>query len=482
MVERVGEAQDRDHLEPIPQPPAKPIIGNLLDIESGAAVQAVSRIGSEYRPIFKLELLGREAVFASGLSVVDELCDTQRFDKKVGPGLQQVRAFAGDGLFTADTDDPNWRKAHSILMPAFSQEAMRGYLPMMLDLGRQLTKKWERLNSGEEINVTADMTRLTLDTIGLCGFGYRFNSFYRERPHPFVEAMTRCLIEAMQRSTRLPVQDRVALREHRQFEADIEYMNELVDRLIKERRAQGDRPDRQPDLLQYMLTGVDKQSGEGLDDVNIRYQIITFLIAGHETTSGLLSFTLYFLLHHPAVLAKAYAEVDQVLGTDASVLPTYAQVHQLRYLSQILRESLRLWPTAPAFTVHSYAEEAVIGDKYLVTGEQGVTILSGPLQREPSVWGDNAEEFDPEHFSPEAEQQRPVNAFKAFGNGLRACIGRQFAMQEAALVLGMILQQFALVDHLHYELAIKETLTQKPDDFKIQIKKRASARTSVRVS
>jgi cytochrome P450/NADPH-cytochrome P450 reductase len=471
MVERAGEAQD--HLEPIPQPPGKPVIGNLLDIESGAAVQALARIGSEYRPIFKLEVLGREAVFASGFSAVDELCDTRRFDKLVGRGLQQVRAFAGDGLFTADTDDPNWRKAHSILMPAFSQEAMRGYLPMMLDLGRQLIKKWARLNSGDEINVTADMTRLTLDTIGLCGFGYRFNSFYRERPHPFVEAMTRCLIEAMERTSRLPVQDRAALREHRRFEADIEFMNEMVDRLIKERRAQGDQPDREPDLLQYMLTGVDKQTGEGLDDVNIRYQIITFLIAGHETTSGLLSFTLYFLLHHPDVLAKAYAEVDQVLGTDPSVTPTYAQVHQLRYLSQILRESLRMWPTAPGFSVHPTEAEAVISGKYLITGEHGAMILSGPLQRDPTVWGEDAEDFDPDHFSPEAEQQRPANAFKAFGNGLRACIGRQFAMQEATLVLGMILQQFELVDHLHYELTIKETLTQKPDEFKLQIRKRA---------
>jgi cytochrome P450/NADPH-cytochrome P450 reductase len=472
MVDNAARAQT----EPIPGPPGKPVIGNLLDLESGAAVQAVNRMGGEYRPIFRLEILNREAVFVSGFALADELCDTQRFDKKLGAGLQQVRAYTGDGLFTAETDDPNWRKAHSILMPAFSQEAMRDYLPMMVDLARQLVKKWERLNPGEEINVPADMTRLTLDTIGLCGFDYRFNSFYRERPHPFIEAMTRCLTESMQRQTRLPVQDRVALREHRQYEADIQLMNELVDRLIKERREQPDRAGRKPDLLQYMLTGVDRQTGQGLDDLNIRYQIITFLIAGHETTSGLLSFTLYLLMHHPEVLARAYAEVDQVLGTDPAQMPTYAQVHQLRYLSQVLRESLRLFPPAPAFSVHPNAAEAVIGGKYLISREQGVTILTGALQRDPAVWGDDAEEFNPDHFSPEAEEQRPPNAFKAFGNGMRACIGRQFAMQEAALVLGMILQRFELVDNQHYELAIKETLTQKPENFHIQIRKRARLR------
>ncbi len=474
MVNTAGVAQAR--LEPIPQPPAKPIIGNLLDLESGAALQDLNRLGREYRPIFKLELLGREAVFASGFSLVEELCDTQRFDKKINFGLRELRALVGDGLFSADTSDPNWQLAHRILMPAFGQEAMRDYLPMMLDIARQLVKKWERLNPGDEVNVTADMTRVTLDTIGLCGFGYRFNSFYRERPHPFVEAMTRCLVEAMHRPTRLPGQDRIAVRQHRQFDADVELMNELVDRLIKERHAQGDQADRKPDLLQYMLTGVDRQTGEGLDDVNIRYQIITFLIAGHETTSGLLSFALNALLHHPEVLAKAYAEVDQVLGTDPSQPPIYTQVHQLRYLSQILRESLRLWPPAPAFSVQPLAAEAAIGGKYLIKREQGIMVLTGAFQRDPAVWGDDAEEFNPDHFSPEAEQQRPANAFKAFGNGMRACIGREFAMQEAVLVLGMVLHRFELVNHRGYDLTIKETLTQKPDDFYVQITKRAQSR------
>src|SRR5262249_2037450 len=119
MVERAGEAQARDDLEPIPQPPGKPVIGNLLDLESGATVQALAQRGSEYRPISKMEGRGREAVSPFGFWVADELCDPQRFDKMVGRGRQEVRAFPGDGLFTADTDDPNWRKAHSILMPAF---------------------------------------------------------------------------------------------------------------------------------------------------------------------------------------------------------------------------------------------------------------------------------------------------------------------------------------------------------------------------
>src|SRR5437763_16397444 len=99
-----------------------------------------------------------------------------------------------------------------------------------------------------------------------------------------------------------------------------------------------------------MLTGVDRQSVEKLDETNIIAQCITFLIAGHETTSGLLSFALYALLKHPDVLARAYDEVDRVLGTDLNVLPTYAPVHQVPYLAQILEDTPRLWPTAPTFS------------------------------------------------------------------------------------------------------------------------------------
>jgi cytochrome P450 / NADPH-cytochrome P450 reductase len=221
-----------------------------------------------------------------------------------------------------------------------------------------------------------------------------------------------------------------------------------------------------------MLNNVDKQTGERLDDTNIRYQIITFLVAGHETTSGLLSFTLYALLHHPDVLARAYEEVDRVLGSDTWVLPTIEQVRQLRYVAQVLNESLRLFPPVAAFSLRSLADETVIGGRYRITRDQPVMLMAAMVHRDPSVWGADAEEFNPDHFSPEAQAQRPANAFKPFGNGQRACIGRQFAMQEATLALGMILQRFELIDHKHYQLAIKETLTQKPDDFTIKVRRR----------
>ena len=125
------------------------------------------------------------------------------------------------------------------------------------------------------------------------------------------------------------------------------------------------------DLLDRMLTGVDRQSGEKLDETNIIAQCITFLIAGHETTSGLLSFSLYALLKNREALARGYEEVDRVLGPDLSVSPTYAQTHQMPYVSQILEETLRLWPTAPAFTRRPY-EDIVLGGKYRIERDSAV--------------------------------------------------------------------------------------------------------------
>jgi cytochrome P450/NADPH-cytochrome P450 reductase len=468
----MSEQPTNVEMEPIPQPRGRPIVGNLLDIDSGTAMEDLNRLARSYGPIFQLAMVNRDVVFVSGFQLTDEVCDEQRFEKRISAGLHQVRTLAGDGLFTADNDDPNWRKAHNILMPAFSEQAMRDYLPMMVDLATQLVKKWQRLNPGDTIDVTADTTRLTIDTVGLCGFGYRFNSFYRETPHPFVEAMTRCLSEALRRTTRLRVQQKLSFHEGDQYDKDIAYIDELVDHLIKERREHPEGESGRVDLLARMLTGVDRESGESLDDVNIRYQIITFLIAGHETTSGLLAFSLYLLLHHPAVLARAYAEVDAVLGSDVNTPPGHAQVRQLQYVSQILKEALRLYPPVPAFSRQPLSDDAVIGGKYRITRQQGATVLTASLHRDPTVWGKDADAFNPDHFTPEAEQALPANAFKPFGTGQRACIGRQFAMQEATLALGMILQRFELIDHANYVLRIHETLTEKPAGFTMQVKPR----------
>jgi cytochrome P450 / NADPH-cytochrome P450 reductase len=170
----------------IPGPKPAPVVGNIPEIETHAPVQSMMKLAQEYGPIFRLELPGRELIVISSQALVNEWCDEQRFDKKVHASLQQVRDFAGDGLFTAETQEPNWGKAHRILMPVFGPAALRNMVPAMVDIAEQLLMKWERQGPGQRLDVVDNTTRLTLDTIALCAFDYRFNSLYEKEMHPFV--------------------------------------------------------------------------------------------------------------------------------------------------------------------------------------------------------------------------------------------------------------------------------------------------------
>lgn len=446
-------------LTEIPNPENTGTTEILPPMDPENPMQWLLKAAEEMGPIFRLQMPNREAIYVSSQELVAEVSDESRFAKNLSIPLQNVRKFTGDGLFTSWTHEANWKKAHNILLPSFSQKAMKGYHNMMIDIAVQLVQKWERLNPGEAVHVSDDMTRLTLDTIGLCGFNYRFNSFYRESNHPFVDSMVRSLGEAMSQISRTEPDE----EKKKQFEKDIQSMFELVDFMIAERKKQGDNPG---DLLSHMLESKDPETGEILDDENIRYQIITFLIAGHETTSGLLSFTLYYLLKNKEKLEKARAEAQSVL-TDP--VPDYKQVKKLKYVQMVLNEALRLWPTAPAFSVYAKEDEILAG-KYPLKKGQEVMVLLPQLHRDKTIWGEDVEEFNPERF--EDMSRIPQHAFKPFGNGQRACIGQQFALHEATIILGMILKHFDFIDHTDYELTIKETLTLKPEGFTMQVKSR----------
>lgn len=457
-------------LLPIPQPKSDPFLKNVRAIDSQAPIQSLMRLARIHGPIFRFDTPGGNALVVSSQELVNELCDEKRFDKRVHTALKNIRDFGGDGLFTAYTDEPNWGKAHRLLAPAFGPIAIRGMFDSMLDIADQLMLRWERFGDQAVIDVVDNMTRLTLDTIALCAFDYRFNSFYQNEMHPFVDAMVGALAEAGARGRRLPVQTQLLLLTKRRYEEDIDYMHRIADELIAERKRDPLGKGKK-DLLGVMLEGTDPLTGERLSDENIRYQMVTFLIAGHETTSGLLSFALHLLLKHPHILQRARAEVDEVLGAD---LPRVEQLGKLQYIDQVLNETLRIWPTAPAFALRPY-EEGVLGGRYAFRRGETALVLVPMLHRDPAVWGDDAEAFDPDRFAPERVAQLPPNAWKPFGNGQRACIGRPFAMQEAKLVLAMILQRFDLAEHdPAYQLKVKETLTLKPEGFFIRAKRRGT--------
>jgi cytochrome P450/NADPH-cytochrome P450 reductase len=455
-------------IKPIPQPKPSWLTGNLGEFKGDAPLAGMVRLAKQYGEAFYLDMFGRRLVFINSQELVNEICDENRFEKRVHSSLKVLRELVGDGLFTAYTKEHNWEKAHRLLMPAFGPIAVRGMFDQMLDIADQMFNRIERFGPNETFDVSETMTRLTLDTIALCAFDYRFNSFYREEMHPFVGAMVGALVEAEARGRRPPFLSRLFFKRKRQYDDNAALMQRVADDLIAERKRDPHRANKK-DLLATMLDGRDSVTGEGLTDENIRHQLVTFLIAGHETTSGLLSFAVYLLMKNPQALEKIRAEVDSVLGTD---MPRVEQLASLKYVEQVLQETLRLWPTAPGFALRP-KQDTVIGGRFQLTREDTLMVLIPALHRDPAIWGDDAEDFRPERFEIEEAAKRPANSWKPFGNGQRACIGRAFALQEAQLVLAMLIQRFDLeMADPAYQLKVAETLTIKPSGFEVRAKRR----------
>ena len=257
---------------------------------------------------------------------------------------------------------------------------------------------------------------------------YRFNSFYsNEKMHPFVESMAAALTDAEKQSMLPDFIGAFRIKALNSFRKHSESMKTTCRDLIEERRS---HPVEGADLLNAMMQGKDPKTGEGMSDELIIGNLITFLIAGHETTSGLLSFVFYYLLENQRVLNKARQEVDDVVG-DGNL--TVDHLAKMPYINQILRETLRLMPTAPGFYVTPEKDE-IIGGKYAVPAGEPLLLFLHLIHRDPAVWGPDADDFKPERMADEFFEALPKNAWKPFGNGMRGCIGREFAWQEAKLV------------------------------------------------
>ncbi len=457
-----------------PHPPGRrPVVGDLASTDRRAPVQNLLRVAPGLGPLFEMRVFRQRFVFVASATLAAELCDEERFHKALPPALVSLRQFAGDGLFTAYDAEPSWQLAHDLLMPAFTKQAMQRYHPVMLATAAELFAFWDARDG--HVDVSRDMTRLTMETLSRAAFSHDFSSFTSAEPHPFVTAMVAALRTGQRKGVvrTLPLSGPLLRRMDRRNEPHDSYVAGMLDELVAERRRLGHPgPD---DLLSLMLDHVHPVTGERLTDLNIRYQILTFLVAGHETTSGALSFALYYLSRHPPVLASARREADRILGPDPDAEPTYEQVPRFRHLRRVLDESLRLWPTAPAFGRSPRAPTIVgaeAGGPWPMRPEDWALVVLPLVHRDPAVWGEDAGEFDPDRFLPERSRGRAPHTYKPFGTGERACIGRQFALHEAVLVLARIVHRYHIEADPSYELRVSERLTLMPKGFQLRLTRR----------
>ncbi|MBK7398439.1 MAG: cytochrome P450 [Myxococcales bacterium] len=246
----------------------------------------------------------------------------------------------------------------------------------------------------------------------------------------------------------------------RRFRRSVEAIDRIVYRMIRERRAES--PEAAPqDLLQSMIAAVDSEGdGAGLSEREMRDQLVTLFLAGHETTSHALTWTFYLLSQNPSAERALHEELDRVLGRGREArLPTFEDLPQLPYTEMVLKESMRIYP--PVYLLaRRAAEDVEIGGYVIPKGSE--LVLWVYLTHHDARWFPEPEAFRPERFTPEAEASLPKNAYVPFGAGPRACIGKTFAMIEARLLLATIAQSFRLEHAEGHRVAMNPRVTLNP--------------------
>ncbi|ORY94519.1 cytochrome P450 [Syncephalastrum racemosum] len=439
-AQQVIHIDHKDHIKEVPRPRRLPFVGNLPEMLPNITM-GWCRMFADYGPLVSISILSNEVIGTNDPAIAELFAkESEYFTKKLSAGLLQVKNFAGQGLFTTDTDDMDWKLAHKLLMPAFSPRAIKAYLHDMGAISMQTIKVLEQYQPTEGVEVLVWTTRLTFETIGRCGFGYEFGLLdSRDAPsHPFIEAMAYCLKQSANRSQQTALMRNLPIPQQKRYWSDIQLMSDTVDKVIRDRKSSEEATNKDKDLLGFMLNARDEQ-GLGLSDENIRNQVLTFLIAGHDTTANMLAWTLYEISRHPEVEARLLQEIAN-LGITHTEIPTFEQVSNLKYTHQVLKETLRKHP--PLRELGKYCKkDCIVPGGYKIHAGSYVDIQVYAMHHNEKVYP-NPKEYDPDRFSPEEEQKRSRFAWLPFSTGPRACIGMAFALQEAKIVLAMLLHRF----------------------------------------
>lgn len=358
---------------------------------------------------------------------IEELFVTRSRDFIKSPGLQILRPLLGNGLFLAEGD--TWLRQRRLAQPAFHRQRVAAYGEVMTAFTERHVAGWK---DGDVVEVHGEMMAVTQAIVGKTLFDADVSGDAHE-----VAQAARIMAEdfgARLSSLRLIPYWVPTPRNVRAWRA-IRRLDELVHRIIAERRASGE--DR-GDLLSMLLHARDADDGSGMSEEQLRDEAMTMFLAGHETTAVTLSWTWYLLAQHPEADARLASELREVLGGRA---PTVADLPRLRYADMVITESMRLYP--PAYGIGRQAVKATEIGGHAVNPKDILIAPTWVVQRD-ARWFDEPEAFRPGRWDGDLARRLPRFAYFPFGGGPRQCIGNAFAQMEAVLVLATLAQRFRL--------------------------------------
>ena len=338
-------------------------------------------------------------------------------------GLQEAKRIVGEGLLTSE--GAFHKRQRRLIQPVFHQRRIEGYGRVMVEDAARLRDGW---HEGQTLDVSREMNRLTLGIVAKTLFGTDIESEQARRVAQAIttafELFDRFLVPFSAYIERLP------LPSNRRFAAARQTLDEVVFDIIRHRRESGDTGD----LVSMLLAAAD--CGESMTDRQVRDEAMTIFLAGHETTSVALTWTMYLLSQHPDVEARLHREIGAVIGDR---LPAPADVPNLPFAERILSESLRLYP--PAWILGRLATQAVEVGGYVLPSGSTAVMCQYAVHHDPRWWPDPYR-FDPDRWLPGAAADRPKFAYFPFGGGPRLCIGEGFAWMEGILLLVTLAQRW----------------------------------------
>jgi cytochrome P450 len=358
----------------------------------------------------------------------------QNYNKDI-PDYRILSLLVGNGLLT--NDGASWLQQRRLIQPAFHRERVSAFGPLMTDATQAWLDQREAEGFGDTnipLDIPREMGALTLTIVCRALFGADLPQAEVERVGAALTSANHLLAQALYVPglLTLPTPQRRRLRAARRV------LRAVVDEIICQRRAEAQRGEQRDDLLALLLAARDEESGQGMSDQQARDEVLTLLLAGHETTANALSWLLYLLAQRPEVVKALKDEYRATLGGRA---PALADLPRLPQTRMVVEEAMRLYPPAWAVGRNALGEDEIGG--YRIHQGAYVILAQYVTQRHPAFW-DDPDRFDPERFSDERSVGRHRYAYFPFGGGPRLCIGNQFAMMEAQLILATILARHEL--------------------------------------